>query len=188
PGEAGLGWDKRATRSGRGGTTGRCAGCPTSPGRVGGRSPDGWPVDGRCVRGGRGAAGKPGAPAAAGDPASLGASGAPGGGGVARPFCVTVGRGITGARAPSGNPPGKGCRGPDRSGACAAGLPAWLERTCPGVAAGGAAGDERICPGRGAVGKGLACTTAGRAARGAPGLAIGGRRGNAGRPGAAVTG
>src|SRR5207244_2118692 len=137
--------------------------CPTSPGRVGGRSPDGWPVTGRGANGGLGAPGKLGAPAApTGGPAGLGACGAPGGG-VARFLCVTGGLGITGARDPSGNPPGKGWRGPDRSGACA--VPGAPERTCPGTGDG-----ERICPGRGAIGNGLAGTTTGRT--GTPGLAM----------------
>src|SRR5437667_5845030 len=107
-----------------------------------------------------GAVGNPGAPAAGGA-AVLGACGAPGG--VARFLGVTGGRGMTGARAPSGNPPGKGWRGPDSSGACAAPLlAAWLEggteagpeRTCPGTC--WPAGVESIWPGLGAIGKGLA--------------------------------
>ena len=56
-------------------------------------------------------------PAAAptGGPAGLGAWGAPGG--VPRFLCVTGGLGITDARDPSGNPPGKGWRGPERTAA-----------------------------------------------------------------------
>src|SRR5580693_1605453 len=98
---------------------GRCAGCPTKPGRVvGGLSAEVEGDDGNrgAAAGGRGAGGAPGEPY--GLPPALGGCGCADGGGVARFRGISGGLGITGAWAPSGKPPGKGCLGPDKPGAC----------------------------------------------------------------------
>jgi hypothetical protein len=174
---------------------GRCAGCPTRPGRVvGGRSPAVWGGDGNrgAAAGGRGADGTPGE--AYGVAPALGGCGCPDGG-VAGVRWTSGGLGITGACPPSGKPPGKGCLGPDKPVACepgAAAVPAGvLETTWPG--AGWPDGAERTCPGLGAIGKGLAGTAGGRTGAGADGVygvcaATGGRIGADGRAGASTTG
>src|SRR6266545_1841068 len=83
----GRGWPSFIARSGRGGTTGRAAGCPAR-----GRAAEGAPGDAVAGR----------------------ASGCLGGAGVAR--WTTAGRGAAGApgRAPSGAVLGNGWRGPVR--------------------------------------------------------------------------
>jgi hypothetical protein len=160
----------RATISGRGGTTGRAAGCPAKFGFAGGRSgappPVGSPAteipgagcagggiatpgDGAAGPGritGRGGAGREGAALGRAAPGVTIADG-----GAA---AIGVGLGA------SATPGGSGCRGPDK--------------ICPGRAAGGAGRDGITGP-RFAG----ACGTLGWP------VASGGRKGNAGRAGAA---
>jgi hypothetical protein len=142
-----------ATRSGRGGTTGRAAGCPARFGFAGGRR--GPPLDG----------------AAPGTLTELGAEGGrgPGRGGVGMlGMGLAIGRGVPGVAccgigncgaAVLGASDGIGCRGP--------------VRICPGLGAGGA-GREGIGIPRGLAGIGGGAELGGAGGRGAPGLASGG--------------
>ena len=87
PGDAGRDCESFAARSGRGGTTGRAAGCPASPGRAG------------ALRIGMGGA-TDGAPGVCGAVDLAAVEGA-------LPLPI---RTVSGGR----TPPGNGCRGPDR--------------------------------------------------------------------------
>ena len=159
----------RATISGRGGTTGRAAGCPAKFGFAGGRS---------------------GAPPPVGSPATeIPGAGGPGGG-IATPGVGAAGLGrITGRGGAGREGAALGRAAPGvviEAGAAAEG-PGLGASATPGGS--GCRGPDKICPGRAAGGAGRDGITGPRFA-GACGtlgwpVASGGRKGNAGRAGAA---
>jgi hypothetical protein len=159
----------RATISGRGGTTGRAAGCPAKFGFAGGRS---------------------GAPPPVGSPAEIpGVGGA--GGGIATPGVGAAGLGRIAGRGGTGREgaaPGRGAPGVVIADGCAADIEAALGASAtPGGS--GCLGPDKICPGRAGGGTGRDGITGPRFAGvcgtlGCP-VASGGRKGNAGRTGAA---
>lgn len=179
PGIAG-GRVSRATRSARGGTTGRAAGCPARFGFAGGRS--GLPPPAAC---------------AAGCPTvGAGAEGAGCfGGGITIPGAGAAGAGRIAGRGGAGKEgalPGLGAPGvrlADGGAAAAAGEAGAVLGASAIPGGSGCRGPERICPGLAGGGTGRDGITGPRlpAAGGTAGwpVASGGRKGNAGRTGAA---